>query len=62
MIAGLQRLVAGGDVIVALDGEDVASSLDFNLIMNRKRAGDRLRVTIYRAGRKSDVMVTLAQQ
>ena len=61
-VAGLQRLVVGGDVIVALDGQAVASSLDFNLILNRKRPGDRLRVTIYRAGRKSDVTVTLAEQ
>ncbi len=61
-VAGLQRLVVGGDVIVALDGQAVASSLDFNLILNRKRPGDRLRVTIYRARRKSDVTVTLAEQ
>jgi hypothetical protein len=32
------------------------------LIMNRQRPGDQLRVTIYRAGRKNDISVTLGQQ
>ncbi len=62
VIAGLRRIIIGGDVIVALDGQDVASALDFNLIMNRKRPGDQLRVTIYRASRKTDVSVTLGEE
>lgn len=62
VIAGLRRIIIGGDVIVALDGQEVASVLDFNLTMNRKRPGDQLRVTIYRGSRKTDLSVTLGQE
>src|SRR5246500_3688527 len=35
--AGMQRIAIGGDVIVAVDGAKVASSMDLNIILNRKR-------------------------
>ena len=62
VIAGLRRIIVGGDVIVALDGQEVASALDFNLTMNRKRPGDQVRVTLYRGRRKADVSVVLGEE
>jgi S1-C subfamily serine protease len=62
VVARLQRLIIGGDVIVALDGKDVANQLDLNVALNHKRPGDTIRVTFYRAGKKMDVTVTLTEQ
>jgi putative serine protease PepD len=60
--AGLQRLIVGGDLIIAIDGKDVASQLDFDVILNHEKPGTAVRVTIYRAGNKMDVNVTLGEQ
>jgi S1-C subfamily serine protease len=62
VVARLQRLIIGGDVIVALYGKDVVNQTDLNVAMNHKRPGDTIRVTFYRAGKKMDVTVTLAEQ
>jgi len=62
VVAGMQRLIIGGDIIVALDGQEVTTGLAYNLIMNRKRPGDPLRITIIRADRRMDVSITLDQQ
>jgi S1-C subfamily serine protease len=61
VLSGLQRLIIGGDVIVAVDGQPVASSLDVNVAINRKKPGDTVKLTIYRGGRKMDLAVTLGQ-
>jgi S1-C subfamily serine protease len=62
VVARMQRMTIGGDVIVALDGKDVANQLDLNVALNHKRPGDTVRVTYYRAGKKTDVVVTLSEQ
>jgi S1-C subfamily serine protease len=62
VVARLQRLIIGGDVIVALDGVDVANQNDLNIALNHKRPGDTIRVTYYRAGKKTDVTVILTEQ
>ncbi len=59
--AGLRRLIIGGDVLVAIDGQPVANSFDLNLLLNRKQPGDVVTVTIYRGDRKMDVKVTLGE-
>jgi S1-C subfamily serine protease len=56
-----QQIILGGDLIVAIDGKDVASELDMNVILNHKKPGDTVRVTIYRGGKKMDVNVTLGE-
>jgi S1-C subfamily serine protease len=55
-------LVIGGDVIVAIDGKDVTDQLEMNIALNHKRPGDTVAVTFYRAGKKSDVTVTLGER
>src|SRR5207245_4645434 len=54
-------LTTGGDLIVAIDGQDVQDQQDLSHVMNNHRAGDSVRVTIYRGKRKMDVNVTLGE-
>jgi S1-C subfamily serine protease len=61
VLAGLRELRIGGDVIVAADGEEVNSQSDLNLILNRKRPGDTITLTVIREGRKMNVPVTLGE-
>jgi S1-C subfamily serine protease len=54
-------IMLGGDLIVGIDGERIESQQDLAQIMNNHRAGDTIRLTIYRAKRKMDVNVTLGE-
>ncbi|HUK52633.1 MAG TPA: trypsin-like peptidase domain-containing protein [Candidatus Binatia bacterium] len=56
---GLRRYMTGGDCIVSVDGKPVASQLDLNLVLNRKRPGDSVALEIYRGRQKLQVQVTL---
>jgi putative serine protease PepD len=57
--AGMQRIYIGGDVIVAIDGQKISNRLDVNLLLNHKRPGDTITITVYRGGKKIDLPVTL---
>jgi S1-C subfamily serine protease len=59
---GMRRIAIGGDVIVAIDNQKVASQLDVNLALNRKRPGDTVNVTVYRGGKKMDISVKLSER
>jgi putative serine protease PepD len=59
---GMQRIAIGGDVIVAADGQKVASPFDLNMILNRKRPGETVALTIYRGGKKMNVAVKLGER
>jgi putative serine protease PepD len=50
-LAGMQRITIGGDVIVAIDGQKISNQGDMNLVLNRKRPGDTVKVTVYRGGK-----------
>src|SRR5499427_1960616 len=60
--AGMRRFYIGGDVITAIDGQKVASSLDVNVILNKKRPGDEVTVSLYRGGKKLDLKVKLSER
>jgi S1-C subfamily serine protease len=60
--AGMQRIAIGGDVIVAIDGAKVANTMDLNIILNRKRPGDTVTLTVYRGGKKLDIPVKLGER
>jgi S1-C subfamily serine protease len=49
----------GGDLIVAVDGQEIASPQDLQAVMNSHRAGDKVMVTIFRGRRRMDIPVTL---
>jgi S1-C subfamily serine protease len=59
VLAGLQELKIGGDVLAAIDGKAITSQMDLNLMLNRARPGDRATLTIYRGHQKLTVPVTL---
>src|SRR6266571_2136806 len=60
--AGMRLFHIGGDVITAIDNQKVGSQLDVNLVLNRKRPGDTITVTVYRGGKKMDVPVKLRER
>ena len=60
--AGMRRIAIGGDVIVAIDSQKVASQFDVNLALNHKRPGDNITVTVFRGGKKMDIPVKLGER
>jgi S1-C subfamily serine protease len=59
--AGMRRIMIGGDVIVGLDGQKVSNQFDMNVLLNRKRPGDTVTVTVYRGAKKVDIPVKLGE-
>jgi S1-C subfamily serine protease len=60
--AGMRRIMIGGDVIVGMDGQKVSNQFDVNVILNRKRPGDTVTVTLYRGAKKLDIPVKLGER
>ncbi|WDT82451.1 MAG: PDZ domain-containing protein [Candidatus Manganitrophus sp.] len=45
-------LVVGGDILVAVDGEEVTSAEAFHEVMKTKRPDDKIRLTLWRGREK----------
>jgi S1-C subfamily serine protease len=58
---GNKLIMLGGDLIVALDGKKVEDEMDLSQMMNSHRAGDTVKITIYRNKKKLEVSVALAE-
>lgn len=58
---GNMPIMVGGDLIVAIDGQQVHEQQDLTQMMNNHRAGDVVKVTFYRGKRKMDVQITLGE-
>jgi len=58
---GNTPIMMGGDLIVAIDGQDVQDQQDLSQIMNSHRAGDTVKITVFRAKKKVDLSVTLGE-
>jgi S1-C subfamily serine protease len=58
---GNYQITIGGDLIVAIDDQDVQDQQQLTQIMNNHHAGDTVKVTIYRGKRKMDINVTLGE-
>jgi S1-C subfamily serine protease len=54
-------ITLGGDLIVAIDGEKIEDEDALSQAMNNHRAGDSVKVTIYRNKKKLDVTVALSE-
>jgi S1-C subfamily serine protease len=54
-------IMIGGDLIVAIDGEKIESQQVLAQIMNKHRAGDTVKVTIFRGKRQLEVNVVLGE-
>jgi S1-C subfamily serine protease len=52
----------GGDVIIAIDGEPIASTEDLVETISDKHAGETVEVTVDREGQTASVSVTLAER
>jgi S1-C subfamily serine protease len=58
---GNTPITLGGDLIVAIDDQQVQDEQDLAQMMNNHRAGDTVKVTIYRNKKKMDVSVALSE-
>jgi S1-C subfamily serine protease len=54
-------IMLGGDLIVAIDGQKIEDQDDLTQMMNNHRAGDTVKVTIYRNKKKMEVEVSLGE-
>jgi S1-C subfamily serine protease len=59
VLAGLQQLRIGGDVLIAIDGTEITSNSDLTLVLNRHSPGDIVTATILRDGKQMNVKVKL---
>jgi S1-C subfamily serine protease len=58
---GNTPIMIGGDLIVAIDGEKVESQQILAQIMNKHRAGDTVKATIFRGKKQLEVPVVLGE-
>ena len=56
---GNTPVMLGGDLIVGMDGQDIATPQDLSAVMNQHRAGDTVTLTVFRGRRRMDVKVKL---
>jgi S1-C subfamily serine protease len=56
---GNMPVMAGGDLIVAMDGQEIANAQDLAAAMNSHRAGDTVILTVFRGRKRMDVTVKL---
>jgi S1-C subfamily serine protease len=57
---GNEPVELGGDLIVAMDGREIAAPQDLSEVMNEHQAGDVVTLTVFRGRKKMDVKVTLS--
>jgi S1-C subfamily serine protease len=58
---GNMQIFLGGDLIVAIDDQDVTNTQDISDIMNRHQAGDTVSITYFRGRKKATTRVTLGE-
>jgi S1-C subfamily serine protease len=58
---GNMPIMLGGDLIVAVDGQEVSDPQDINALMDKHQAGDTISVTIYRGRREMTLKLILAE-
>lgn len=54
-------VMVGGDLIIAIDGEQIGDQQDLAGALNKHKAGDTVTITIFRGKRKMDVKVVLGE-
>lgn len=60
MYNGNTPVMLGGDLIVALDGQEIATPQDLSAAMNSHKAGDTVTLTVFRGRRRMEVKVVLS--
>ncbi len=61
IVGGAYQLAVGGDLIVAVEGQPVTTRDALQKVMDRKRGGDMLLLTVYRRGRTMDIKIKLGE-
>jgi S1-C subfamily serine protease len=61
VLAGLQEIRIGGDVLTAIDGHEIATQMDLNLQLNRDQPGNSVTLTIVRDGKRMNMPVKLGE-
>ncbi len=56
---GRYQIPIGGDIIVAMDGQKIASRDDYDRVLNNKNVGESVRVEVIRDGRRLTLSLTL---
>lgn len=56
---GRYQIPVGGDIIVAMDGQKIATRDDYDRALNNKNIGDRVQVEVMRDGRNVTLTMTL---
>jgi S1-C subfamily serine protease len=57
---GNTLIYVGGDLVVAVDGQEVANEQDLEAVMDSHHSGDKVTVTAFRGRNRMDVAVVLA--
>jgi S1-C subfamily serine protease len=58
---GNTPIMIGGDLMVAIEGERIESQQDLARVMNKHRAGDTVKIAVFRAKKKLEVSVVLGE-
>jgi S1-C subfamily serine protease len=58
---GNAPITLGGDLIVAIDGQQIEDQQDLSHVMQNHRAGDTVTVTVYRGKKRLDIKVVLGE-
>jgi S1-C subfamily serine protease len=58
---GNMPIMLGGDLIVAVDGQEVTDPDDINALMDKHQAGDTISVTIYRGRKQITIKLILGE-
>lgn len=58
---GVYTIGIGGDFIIAVEGQPVESRESLQRVLNRKRAGETMDLTVYRNGRTQRVHVKVGE-
>ena len=58
---GNQPVMLGGDLIVAIDGQQITDPQDISVVMDKHQAGDTVSVTVMRGKRQMTVKVVLGE-
>jgi S1-C subfamily serine protease len=61
VVGGAYTLGVGGDFIMAVEGQPVEGNDSLQKALSRKRAGDSLRLTVFRNGRSQEITVKLGE-
>ena len=57
---GFTPIILGGDLIIAIDGQEVTSKQDLLNALNEHHGGDTITITVFRGQRRMNVKITLS--